>query len=170
MSSTGRRWKDIYKHSFAPARISLVGTEGKPSSRGRSGKKIYFSMYVFLEYFIFPVSFPCCVDAELMNNLRTGAGRGKGSCPALFVTWSIAGGTEGSLSSAVGAAPECKPKLQPGVAFHSTCIKKKQKKQTVLVLLVSEKKDNKTEQSERHPRLCRHQAPRVHHASPFYQL
>lgn len=124
-------------------------------------------MYVFLEYF--PVFFPGCVDVELLNNLRAGAGRGKGSCPALFVTWSIAGGTEGSLSSAGGAAPECKPKLQPGAAFHITCIKKT--KQTVLVLLLlSEKKDNKTEQSERHPRLRRHQALRVHHASPFHQL
>lgn len=70
-----------------------------------------------------------------MNNLRTGAGGGKVSCPILFVTWSLAGGAGGSLSSTVGAAPECRSELHPGEAFHITCIKK-----SLFLLLLNEQK------------------------------
>lgn len=52
--------RDIHKHPFAPAGISLVGMGATHQSR--EWKEIYFLMFVLLEYFIFPhVSSPCSV-------------------------------------------------------------------------------------------------------------
>lgn len=83
----------------------------------------------------------------------------------LFVTWSVAGGAGGSLTSTVGTAPECRPELHPGEAFHITCIKK-----SLFLLLLSEQKENKREQSEMHPRFYRQQAQEGTPCLFLYQL
>lgn len=53
------------KLAFAPARISLVGMGAAEKGDGVPGAgvvgKFTFQCYVFMECFIFPVSFPCSV-------------------------------------------------------------------------------------------------------------